>query len=104
MTNSKHVESYFIKHHENGIVSVLFNTDIKWISYHRYDNQHYRIGEDYEEDEGCIQIVKLDIFLDENIRYVVTSQQDDDQICFYYIPADMLWNKREIVFSSGKLK
>ena len=100
MPNSKHVEDYFIKKHENGIVSLLFNLDSKWISYNRYDNQTYCIG----DEDDCIQHVDLDKFLEENTRYIVTSQQEKDQICFYYIPADMLWNNREIVFSSGKLK
>jgi len=98
---SAHIDSWYIKSHESGIYSLIFNTKEKWATYHRYNDTHYSFNCD-NIDNANDDDQLIPEFLPKEISYVTTSNQNKDQIVFYFIPIrEMLFPKdSEILFSS----
>jgi hypothetical protein len=85
----KQVESYWIKKYDSGIIHLCFNTVDKWINYHRYNDQEYHFG-DQGELPGEYFTLNEKLPLDSNQMYACTELQNKDQICFYYIPFNLI--------------
>ena len=97
MKKSKQVESYWIQKYPNGIYHLLFNTKDRWVYFHRFSNTSFQIGGDGEDedDKGHNQEIPEGL-IPEAISFICTTLQEKDQISFYFIPRDVLFQSGEV--------
>jgi hypothetical protein len=93
----KYVENYFVEYYESGIILLLFNTKERWLNFHRYMDNLYRIGDPQEENESYESYkermveISIDILeIPSGKMFIKTSMQEKDQISFYFIPFELL--------------
>lgn len=107
MKKSINVESWWIEELPNGVFHLLINTKIRWVKYHQISDEMYEIGSENDEEtqeEFESRVLEIPEFLPkiENGVYLTSSQQNKDQISFYWMPYPFEWSKREnkILFKS----
>lgn len=87
--NNGIVRNYYINKYDSGIISLTINTDKKWETYDRINDNAYTIGFDdvgFSPDEFELKVDKLEI----PQYYRCISDQVKDQICFYWIPFELI--------------
>lgn len=101
--NGKYIRDWSIIKYPNDIYGLIINTTEKWLAFHRYDDNNYIIGEDIETHGMYEELTIPEDFLpfQKGIIYICTSQQNKDQISFYWIPftKDSIIN-HEIILTS----
>lgn len=91
LENHPYVRNYFIKKHKSGIVSLTFNTKEKWITFHSYNHDLYKFGDDDDnetEQQHADRLLPVELAVFEKVIQTVT--QCKDQITFYFIPIELL--------------
>jgi len=83
------ITSHFIKSYESGIITLIINTEERWLNYHRFTDDYFEV-EDYQ---GNTFPLKVKLPLQPNMRYSVSSLQEKDQIIYYYIPLYLITDK-----------
>jgi len=91
MEENKLIESHWITTHESGIITLVINTIDKWIDYHRYDDNWYIV----EDEDGNVEELRTKIPFQEKMKYMTSSNQNKDQITFYYIPYPLVMEKNK---------
>ena len=93
----KYVENYWVKYYDSGIVHLLFNTTERWLDFHRYDDNLYRIGEEQGKDETYESYKERLVNIPEEMlsfplgqMFIKTEMQEKDQISFYFIPFELI--------------
>jgi len=100
MRNSKEVENYWVEIYPNGIVHLLFNTKNRWVNFHRYNDEMFRIGGNPDaDDEGWIQEIPEGL-IPQDGRYLPLTLQEKDQISFYYVPIEMIGMDGKMIYNS----
>ena len=101
--NSPLIESWWIEKYECGIYLLLFNTTERWIPFHQANDETYFFGEEPEDEEPVDYLKRLyevPEFLPQDKMYIPTVIQNKDQISFYFIPFDLLWEKGTLINKS----
>jgi hypothetical protein len=82
---NKYIHSWSLSVHDTGIYQLVINTNERWLDYHRYNDEWFIVGTDLEED---YEELKIEEFLPEvkGTVYICSSNQNKDQIIFYWIP------------------
>lgn len=106
MKQSKQVESYWIQKYDNGIYLLLFNTKDRWVYFHRFNDTMFQIGgggEDETEEEYNKHIHEIpEGLIPEDVSFICTTLQEKDQISFYFIPRDVLFQSGEVIVYDSK--
>lgn len=79
--NHSTVENYIVFKYPSGIIHLMFNTKDRWLPYHSYNDNLYKIGE--EEIEVELEIPSY---------YLRTVIQNKEQLSFYFIPFELISN------------
>lgn len=97
MKKSKQVESYWIQKHPNGIYHLLFNTKDRWVYFHRFHDSMFQIGGEESEEDDIEHTQEIpEGLIPEDISFICTTIQEKDQISFYFIPRDVIFQSGEV--------
>ena len=89
----KIINSYSVIQTPSGIIELIINTTEKWVNYHQANDYTYYIGDSPNEET----LIITQHFLNKNKSYLSTHLQNKDQICFYFIPKEMLGATKETI-------
>jgi hypothetical protein len=96
LKKSKYIESTWVKLLPNGVYQLCFNTTERWLNYHNYNDHEFSFGQNEDEDNHDVTYHQITEFLprdNNDIIWLTSSNQNKDQITFYYIPFDKNWIK-----------
>ncbi len=96
MKNSVQVENYWIQKYNNGIYCLLFNTKDRWVYYHRYSDTIFQIGGNRNCSIKGKYIQEIPEGLLPQSKHLCTVIQEKDQISFYFIPFELIWEGKTI--------
>lgn len=82
------IDSYFIEAHESGIIELIINTTERCLGYHRCSDELFKVSDGNNSEE-----LEVNLPLQPNMRYSVSSLQEKEQIIFYYIPLYLIMDK-----------
>jgi len=83
------ITSHFIKSYESGIITLIINTEERWLNYCRFTDELFEV-EDYQGNKFPL---KVELPLQPKMRYSISSMQEKDQIIYYYIPLYLIMEK-----------
>lgn len=94
----KLVKSVIMIKSDMGIIQLIINTKDKWVNYHQYNDYTYNIQDPEaitEENSGENLMFEESLLeKDGNERYIVTHNQNKDQIIYYWIPYNLFSGKK----------
>ncbi len=91
MEENKLITSHWITAHESGIITLIINTVDRWVGFHRYNDNWYIV----EDEDGNVEHLRIELPLQEKMRYMSSSSQNKDEITFYYIPYPLVMEKNK---------
>lgn len=101
--NGKYITDWSIIKYPNDIYGLIINTTEKWLAFHRYNNTDYIVGEDTETEGMYEELSVPEEFIphSDEFIFICSSNQNKDQITFYWIPftKDSIIN-HEIILTS----
>ena len=102
----KYVSSYYIEKLPNGIIHLLINTTEKGMYYHEYMLGEYFIErEDDNPATSNERVLKIPVedFQMGDVKYHCSLRlQVGDQISFYYLPFDMVYDGKSHIIKEWK--
>jgi hypothetical protein len=102
--NDDVVDSYTIQTYDSDITCLCINTKDRWVDFNRLNNNEYDLSNNvfWGGEKTEVNTYKLIIdgdageYLENIYKHIVTQMQVKDQICFYFIPFELITSNEKV--------